>query len=115
MRQAKNVENRILYQLGEPVNSGLPSEFISFGSTVMFSSVIIGTGLIGFLSYAFIFLWMFKSHRTRIMGKSLVAVSFMWGNAFAPMVWWYICLGVSMSESGKKIPKSRRLFSPNYQ
>lgn len=89
-------QNRILYKLHQPVNTGAASEEYTYSTNITFSSVIIGSGLIGLLLYSYILLWMLKSNETRIIGKCLLIISFMWGNAFAPIVWWYVCLSLSL-------------------
>ena len=90
-------QNRILRRMGILVEGpNVTSEQIAYGpGSVMPISVLVHTGLIGLIPYIFIFLWIVKSSRSSLIGKSLIAVCFMWGNAFAPMVWWYICLGIS--------------------
>jgi len=95
-------QDRILRRMGELHEGKKTSEQIAFGpGSVMPISILIFSGLIGLLPYLYIFYWMVKSSRTRIMGKGLIAICFMWGNAFAPMIWWYICLGISTNNYKK--------------
>lgn len=99
---AKN-QNRLLKKLGEKVEGFKTSEETTYSMTVMPASALTATGLIGFIPYTLIFLLMFISKKTLILGRGLVAIWFMWGNAFSPMIWWYICLGLSLKYSKSNI------------
>lgn len=87
--------HRLLARYGEP-DSVRRSEDAILSLTFTPATVIVGTGLIGFLPFVLIYVWILMTPETRLIGGSLVAVAFMWGVAFAPVLWWYICLAVSL-------------------
>jgi hypothetical protein len=86
---------RLLARYGEP-DSIRRSEDAILSLTFTPAAVIVGTGLVGFLPFVLIYVWILMIPETRLIGVSLVAVAFMWGIAFAPVLWWYICLAVSL-------------------
>ena len=91
-------QDRILRRMDILYADRTPSEEMAFGpGSVMPISVAIQTGLIGLVFYLLVFFSVVFKVKSRLIGKSLVAVFFMWGNAFAPIVWWYVSLGISMS------------------
>lgn len=70
--------------------------------------VVAATGIIGFLPFVFIYGWTLKMPESRLIGVSLVAVAFMWGGPFEPILWWYICLAVSLRSLA---PEKRQIVS----
>ena len=90
-------QNRVLRRMDAFFEGTVESEKISFGpGAVIPVTVLIFTGILGLIPYLFVLYWLFRSHQTRIIAKCILAISFMWGNAFAPIIWWYICLAVSL-------------------
>ena len=95
-------QNRLLSSLGVLYKGKTTSEDVSFGAgSVMPISVFIATGLLGTLLYIFIFIFLLISSKSNIIGKGFIAVWFMWGNAFAPMIWWYVTFGISFNYKQK--------------
>ena len=95
-------QNRLLSSLGVLYKGKTTSEDVSFGAgSVMPISVFIATGLLGTLPYIFIFIFLLISSKSNIIGKGFIAVWFMWGNAFAPMIWWYVTFGISFNYKQK--------------
>ena len=95
-------QNRILRRMGEFHEGKVTSEQIAYGpGSVMPISVIIFTGLIGLIPYLYSLFWVIKSSSSRLIGKGLIAICFMWGNAFAPIIWWYVCLAISINYNKK--------------
>ena len=91
-------QDRVLRRMDILYADGTSSEEMAFGpGSVMPISVVVSTGLIGLVFYLLVFFSVVFKVKSRLVGKSLVAVFFMWGNAFAPIVWWYVSLGISMS------------------
>ncbi len=91
-------QNRILRRMGEFHEGNVASEQIAYGpGSVMPISVVIFTGFLGLIPYLYTLFWVIKSSSSRIIGKGLIAICFMWGNAFAPIIWWYVCLGISVN------------------
>ena len=95
-------QNRFLSSLGVLYEGKITSEDVLFGpGSVMPISVFIATGLLGTLLYILIFIFLLVSSKSNIIGKSLIAVWFMWGNVFAPMIWWYVTSGISFNYKKK--------------
>jgi hypothetical protein len=70
--------------------------FMPFSLTTIPAQVIAAIGIIGLLPFVFVCGWMLAARETRLIGLSFVAVAFMWGGAFEQILWWYVCLGVSL-------------------
>ena len=72
------------------------------------ATVIAATGILGLLPFIFILGWILRAPETRLIGISLVAVAFMGGGAFEPMIWWQICLAVSIRGAYKRMARNYR-------
>jgi hypothetical protein len=73
-----------------------PYRLVALSLTTIPANVIAATGLLGFLTFVFIYGWTLKTPETRLIGLSLIAMAFLWGGAFEPILWWHVCLAVSL-------------------
>ena len=78
---------------------------VPLSTTIIPATVIATIGIIGLLPFVFIYGWMLRTRQTRLIGISLLAVAFMWGGPFEPILWWYICLAVSLK---RWVPMERK-------
>lgn len=75
---------------------GGPQRTFTLSLTTIPVAVIAATGIMGLLAFAFILGWMLANPETRLIGLSLAAVALLWGGAFEQILWWHICLAVSL-------------------
>jgi len=87
---------RLFDQYGE-LEGVKHSENSTLSLTFAPAAVLVGAGIIGFLPFVLIYIWLLRNSKTRLIGISLLMASFMWGMAFAPVAWWYICLAISLA------------------
>ena len=75
----------------------VPARSAPLSTTIVPAQVVASSGFLGLLAILWVYIATVNARRSRLMGLSFLVSLFLWGGAFEPVFWWFVCLSVAIS------------------